>query len=541
MRPPGFLIHSAVEAWAREAPDAPAMVFGGEAQSYAELLASSQRLAAALLAGGLRRSDRVGIFMRKGLELGPAIYGSLMAGGVFVPLDPATPVERLRFMLRDAGIRHVVTTEAMRPVLTKLAGHVAGEADAPVLYGVEPIEPVASLGGMQSVSAAEIAEFEARSPSVWITDQDLAYIMYTSGSTGEPKGMMHSHRGSLSYARWGVQHVGLSAGDRVASHAPLHFDLSIFDFFSTSQAGGAVVLVPEAVTKFPASWTELVAAERISVVFTVPFTLIEMLERGAMDRHDLSALRWILFGGEPFPPKHLRALMEELPHVRFTNVYGPAEAPSCTCYDVEPIDPGDDRPISIGTVSVGSDDLILGEGDEPATVGELCIRSSTLTLGYWNRPELNERAFYTRPSLGPFPDVYFRTGDLVKRGADGRLSFLGRKDRMVKTRGHRVELDEVEGALASHPAVLEAAAFTVPDGVGSRSILAAVTLVESADASATQAALRQHARGKLPAYAVPREITILGEFPRTTSGKIDRRALAHPASSSPEDKEVPTP
>ncbi len=529
----GFLIHSAVQAWARKTPDAPAMVFGGEMQSYGELWAASERLAAALLANGLQRSDRVGVFMRKGLELGPAIYGTLLAGGAFVPLDPAVPVERLEFMLRDCGIRHVVTTEAMRPVLQALAERTGEDEVAPTLYGVEGVP------GFTSVSPGDLAQEPAAAPAAWITDQDLAYIMYTSGSTGEPKGMMHSHRGSLSYARWGLQHVGLTPEDRVASHAPLHFDLSIFDFFSTSQAGGAVVLVPEAVTKFPASWTELVEKERVSVVFTVPFTLIEMLERGALDQRNLSSLRWILFGGEAFPPKHLRALMERLPQVKFTNVYGPAEAPSCTCHDVQSIAVGDESPISIGTVSVGSDDLILGEDDEPVgvgTTGELCIRSTTLTLGYWNRPELNKRAFFTRPSLGHFPDVYFRTGDLVARGEDGQLSFLGRKDRMVKTRGHRVELDEVEAALASHPSVFEAATFTVPDGSGSRSILAAVSLVGGR--ALASAALRQHVRDKLPPYAVPREITIIDDFPRTTSGKIDRRQLAQASDPS---TDVPRP
>ena len=533
----GFLIHGAVEAWACAAPDAPALIMGGKALPYGELLAASQRMAAALMGRGLRPSDRVGIFMRKGLELGPAIYGTLMAGGAFVPLDPAVPVERLEFMLRDCGIRHVITTEAMGPVLVELGARMA--ADGPILYGVD------SVDGLETVSADGINGLEAQDPLVRITDQDLAYIMYTSGSTGEPKGMMHSHRGSLSYARWGRSHVQLTPEDRVASHAPLHFDLSIFDFFSTAQAGGAVVLVPEAVTKFPASWTTLLETERVSVVFTVPFTLIEMLERGALEQRDLSALRWILFGGEPFPPKHLRTLMGRLPNVRFTNVYGPAEAPSCTCYDVEPIALGDESPVSIGTVSVGSDDLIIGEDDQPlgpGEPGELCIRSTTLTLGYWNRPELNERAFLTRPSFGPFPDVYFRTGDLVVRGEDGLLSFLGRKDRMVKTRGHRVELDEVEGALASHPAVLEAAAFTAPDGVGSQSILAAVTPVLDASEPATPATLKAHARAKLPPYAVPRDIEILSEFPRTTSGKIDRRALRHAATSQhSEPTDVPTP
>ncbi|MEM8713379.1 MAG: AMP-binding protein, partial [Planctomycetota bacterium] len=189
----GFLIHSGLEHWAERTPDAPAFVFDGEARSYAETLAASQRLARALLGAGLGREERVGIFMRKGHELGPAIYGSLIAGGAFVPLDPTAPPERVAFMIRDCGIRHLVSTNGMKKPLSALF-QLMGD-DAPQVFGVDPIE------GFRTVSGSELNDLEASDPGVWTTDQDLAYIMYTSGSTGEPKGMMHSHRGSLSYAR----------------------------------------------------------------------------------------------------------------------------------------------------------------------------------------------------------------------------------------------------------------------------------------------------------------------------------------------------
>ena len=175
---------------------------------------------------------------------------------------------------------------------------------------------------------------------------------------------------------------------------------------------------------------------------------------------------------------------------------------------------------------VNSDDLILDEDDRACGVdepGELCIRSTTLTRGYWNRPDLNQRVFLQREGFGPFPEVWFRTGDVVVRRADGLLRFLGRRDRMVKTRGHRVELDEVEAALSAHPSVAEAAVFAVPDEIGSKSIHAAVTLREPGAADA--AALFRHARAKLPPYAVPRALEIVRDLPRTSSGKIDRKAL----------------
>ena len=510
-----FLIHSPVTHYAQQTPRHAAFSFNGEDLSYAELDSASNRLAHALIANGLEPGGRVGIFMHKSLELGVAIYGALKAGGIFVPLDPFLPLERLQFVLEDCGIEHVISANEMSKSLAGLAGTFRGR-----VYGVDLDI------GISTLSWEQIAEHSEEPPGVWIIDQDLAYIMYTSGSTGHPKGMMHTHHGSISYARWGTQHVSLTADDRVASHAPLHFDLSIFDFFSTAQVGATVVLVPEPVTKFAASWTEYIEKERISVVFTVPFTLIQMLELGVMEQRNLESLRWILFGGEPFPPKHLRALMSKLPKTRFTNVYGPAEAPSCTCYDLPPFPEPFDEPVPIGTVSVNSADLIIDNDDNVCGIdeeGELCIRSSTLTRGYWNRPDLNETVYLYRDGHGAFPDVYFRTGDWVVRRSDGLLRFLGRKDRMVKTRGHRVELDEVEAALASHANVSEAAAFAVPDGQGSMSILAAAMLSGTAEEGSGD--LLQHMRSKLPGYALPQKIFIVDGFPRTSSGKIDRRQI----------------
>ena len=513
-----FLIHSPIAFFGRETPEHPALACAGVSMTYAALDAKSNQLAHALIQNGIKPQDRVGIFMHKGLPLGVAIYGILKAGGVFVPLDPLLPIDRLRFILTDCGISNLVSGDSNARALRELGASCSLDL---TVFGVDADLPYSSVPWTAVESHAQTP------PEVWMTDQDLGYIMYTSGSTGAPKGMMHTHAGSNSYARWGALHVDLTSEDRVASHAPLHFDLSIFDFFSTAQVGGTVVLVPEPITKFPASWTQQIDDERISVVFTVPFTLIEMLQRGAMEQRSLASLRWILFGGEPFPPKHLRALMLALPGTRFTNVYGPAEAPSCTCYDLPgpPVD--DDTPIPIGTVSRNSRDIIVdADGVEcpDGEAGELCIRSSTLTRGYWNRPDLNRVAFLTRPTLGPFPDVYYRTGDIVIRHADGLLRFLGRRDRMVKVRGYRIELDDVEAALASHPAVSEAAAFTVPDERGSKKILAVVTLHDGAESG--PADIIRHARTKIPGYAIPDRTTITTVLPRTTSGKIDRKHLA---------------
>ena len=519
-----FLIQDAIGRHAAVRPRHPALSMAGRSMTYLELHERSNQLAWALLERGIRPGARVGVYMNKSLEMGVALYGILKAGGAFVPLDPLMPVERLDFILGDCGIEHLIAGELQVPVLRRWL-HETGSASRPCVIGPEdgadldlPLESWSTVGDRPTTD-----------PSPDMIDQDLAYLMYTSGSTGTPKGMMHTHHGSLSYARWGANHVGLEPADRVASHAPLHFDLSIFDFFSTSQAGGTVVLVPEPVTKFPASWTAYLESEQVSVVFTVPYTLTEMLLRGVLEKRDLSALRWVLFGGEPAPPAQLRALMEHLPHTRFTNVYGPAEAPSCTCYDLAG-PPADDAPIPIGTVSQNSADLIVDDRGKPVAdceTGELLIRSSTLMKGYWNREELNRRAFLERPRFGPLVERYYRTGDLVRRDAEGLLHFVGRKDRMIKTRGHRVELDEVEAALAAHPSVHTAAAYDVPDDVGSKKILAAVVIREGQ--SADETALRRHCQGKLPGYALPERIEIRPGLPRTTSGKVDHKQLREEA------------
>ena len=511
----GFLIQSPLEYYAEKTPEHPAMSCQGVEVSYDALNRRSNQLAHALIKNGAQRQDRVGIYMHKNLELGAAIYGILKAGCIFVPLDTLMPEDRLSFIIRDCGIRHIISSNALSDALVPI-----NEVQALHVYGIDTDNLT------NKTSWSEIAQQSDASPDLPIIDQELGYIMYTSGSTGVPKGMMHTHHGSITYARWGAEHVGLKPTDRVASHAPLHFDLSIFDFFSTAQAGATVVLVPEAVTRFPASWTKTIESERISLVFTVPHTLITMHEQGAMEQRDLSSLRWILYGGEPFPPEKLRRLMLTLDGVRFTNVYGPAEAPSCTCYDVPLPAEGSNEPIPIGIVSRNSTDIIVDDNGEDCTKGqegELCIRSSTLMVGYWNRPDLNERAYLFRESLGPFPAVYYRTGDRVMRQADGNLQFIGRVDRMVKVRGHRVELDEVESVLSGHAGVSEAAAFVVPDGFDSLQIMAAVT--PALESTADETELLRYARKKLPLYATPGEIKLLPALPHNSSGKINRKLL----------------
>jgi acyl-coenzyme A synthetase/AMP-(fatty) acid ligase len=269
------------------------------------------------------------------------------------------------------------------------------------------------------------------------------------------------------------------------------------------------------------------AREKLSVWYSVPFALIQLLERGNLKALDLGSLRWILFAGEVFPIKHLRELMNALPHVRFSNLFGPTETNVCTYYHVPAALPPHDEPVPIGVPCSNVESLIVDDNDVPVAAGEageLLIRGGVVMRGYWDRPDLTGRGFYRRPVFnGHYEDVFYRTGDLVEALPDGNLKYLGRKDRQIKTRGYRVELDEVEATLLSLPEVEEAAAFVVADGQGSNLIEAAVTA--KAGAALSTDTVMSHVAARLPHYAVPARIRVMDVFPRTSTGKINRREL----------------
>jgi amino acid adenylation domain-containing protein len=518
-----YLLPHAVDQSANKYPDHEVMRFNGQGLTYAELARRSDNLAHVLVEQGVHKGDRVGIYLNKSLESAVAIYGIMKAGAAYVPLDPMAPIARLKLVVENCGIRHIVSHQAKASAVQELL------TECPTLEFV--------IGVALAESAIRSIPWEAvydlsigYAPTIRMMEHDLAYIMYTSGSTGNPKGIMHTHYSGLSYARMAAHVYGVNASDRLSNHSPLHFDMSTFDYFSGPLCGATTVIIPEAYTKLPASLSKLVQDERLTIWYSVPFALIQMLLYGVMDQRDWSALRWVLFGGEPFTPKHLRVLMQCLPQARFSNVYGPAEVNQCTYYHVPPQPDDHDEQVPIGRVWENAEGLIVDETDQtiqPGEVGELLVRTPTMMRGYWGHPDLTERGFYRRRTLGYLNDIFYRTGDLVRELPDGELQFLGRQDRQVKIRGYRVELDEVETALSRHPQVDENAAYALPLADGSAVIEAAVILKSGAGVS--EAELKTHLGAHLPSYAVPEKILLMMDFPRTTSGKIDRRALKEQA------------
>jgi amino acid adenylation domain-containing protein len=513
-----YLLQQHLDRTAERHGDRCALRFEKQQMLFSELAERSDQTGRALAELGVGRNDRVGIYMSKGIDAAVAMYGIWKAGAAFVPIDPWLPPDSLVSVLRDCGIRVLFVN---RPRMRSLRRADLSGLDLQ-LIGVEESD----LFERKSLSWHDISGVPASPPNVAATEQDLSYIFYTSGSTGEPKGMMHTHRSGLSFVDWCAREFELGPDDRVGNHAPLHFDLSLFDYVSAASVGATTVILSEERQKIPASVAQLIEDEGITVWYSVPAAWTQMLLRGSLDERDFSKLRCVLFAGEPFPPKLLQSAMEKASQARFFNLYGVTETNVCTFYPVPRPIPFTDMPVPIGRVCPNLEGQVLADDDqpvEPGTVGELVIRGPAVMRGYWNRPDLHREIFWRRPMAEGQDDLFYRTGDLVCEDEGGQLRFAGRKDRQIKSRGHRIELDDVQALLASDPTIVAAAVYTVPDGEGSLRVEAALELREGIEWS--EAEVVRRLRQRTATYSVPARFIIVENLPRTSAGKIDFRAL----------------
>lgn len=512
-----FLLQHIIEKAASQVPKKIAFKCGNAAVSYAELERKMNQVACLLHELGVRKGDRVGVYMNRCLETAIALYGIVKAGAVYVPLDPFAPSSRTKFLLEDCGIRHLISTPAQKRLLTNL---LETEVALESIIGLEADWSVPTISWEEVAKRPKKFEQEIR-----ILEKDLAYIMYTSGSTGAPKGIMHTHYSGLSYARLSADLYGLHQDDRVGNHCAIHYDISTFGYFSTPLRQATTILISDAHTKFPASLSALMETEQISIWYSVPLALTQLLKSGVLAQRNLTALRWVLFGGESFSTQHLSALMQAWPQAKFSNVYGPAEVNQCTFYHVPEL-PKNNEAIPLGTVWDNTDMLILDEAEaavKQGEIGELLIRTTTMMKGYWKRPDLTNRAFYKRYNIPNFEEIFYRTGDLVRLEKNGLLSFMGRKDRQIKTRGYRVELEEVENILMGHESIHEGAVFPVKNGEEGLLIEAIVVLKE--ERKITEKELQNYLKKQLPEFAIPHKIKFSSFIPYSAAGKIDRSML----------------
>lgn len=506
-------------------PDRPAVWSSAGELTYAELYDRSMRLARALVEQGIEPGDRVVICLAKDVALPVAIFGTLLAGGAYVPIDYLTPPARAHVIATDAEPVAVISGPRTMRAMVLGDAHDGPGDNSPALHwlGRDWFDPARSPERRpvsESLSALQPLG-QWRSP-VEVPDSALAYILYTSGSTGRPKGVAHTHASALAFVRWAAGAVGLTQTDVVSQHASASFDLSVFDFFGAAMAAAQLALVPSSTFGRVASLCRFMVKTGVTVWYSVPSALLRASGADSLGLLQGSALRQVILAGEEIPLGPLRGLWKNLPpSCRVANWYGPTETNVCTFHDLteDDVDGGD--PIPIGkpcpyatTALVAEDGAVMPDG----AAGELLVASDTLMSGYWKLPDATSRVF----STGPGGRVYYATGDLVSRDDARRLTFCGRVDRLLKVRGHRVQPEEVEHVLEQRAEIDEAA--VVKHRQGDVEVLAAVVRVADAEAL-DQDAVIGHCRRFLPPYMVPDVIVPIGELPRGPRGKADYQAV----------------
>jgi L-proline---[L-prolyl-carrier protein] ligase len=517
-----YLLQQLLRKSTQRDPHKEVALYKGRALSYQELDETSDRLAGVLLESGVERGDRVGIYLNKSLESLAALFGILKAGGVYVPLDPSAPVKRVAFIVGNCAMKALVSTPNKIAYLSPALPQSAA-LRCVVLTDASTPDSQESLARARMVCWQEIQQSPLSFSAPPVIEDDLAYILYTSGSTGEPKGVMISHRASLTFVNWAHECIQVQAADRVSNHAPLHFDLSIFDIFTTIKAGGTVVAIPEEVSLFPRNLADFIENQQI----TVPSALTQIVLHGELQRHRFAGLCKVLFAGEVFPVKYLRQLKACIPHARYYNLYGPTETNVCTYHVIPDIASDREEPFPIGRACANTEVFAVTDRQElarPGEVGELYVRGPGLAKGYWGLPERTREAFLANPVGTPLEqETVYRTGDLVKQDAHGNYLFLGRRDNRIKSRGYRIELGEIEIVLNSHSEVEEAAVVPIPEEEIGNLIKAFV--VTRKGCAVTRAQLEGYCAERLPKYMLPRIIEFRSALPKTSTGKIDKRLL----------------
>ena len=535
-----YLLHQILPLSAARFPEREAVRMDGRALTYAELDRVTNQVARQLHALGVKRGDRVGIYVNKSLASVIAVFGIMKAGAAYVPLDPNAPAKRLSYIASDCNIQVVLTACGK---VANLEGFLA--EGAPLRHAIlldTPAEgPVPTVKGLEVLPFDAVLAQESAAPlTAEMVDADLAYILYTSGSTGVPKGVMIAHRTILTFVRWCTDEFQMTEKDRVTSHAPLHFDLSTIDLYATVRAGATIILVAETLSALPVKLADLLQNEKVTITYMVPSILSLMANYGKLDGHDLSALRFILFAGEVFPIKYLRKLVAGVPHAGYYNLYGPTETNVCTYYKVQASDLAPEKtvPVPIGRACGNMEVFAVDDQGQvitaPGKEGELYARGSCVAQGYWGDREKSAKSFIQNPFNALYPDIVYKTGDVVTLAED-RVNWLyiGRRDHMIKSRGYRVELGEIENVLYRHEQVKEAAAVAIPDELLGSRIKGYVALAEGATVTAKE--LEAFCVKFLPKYMVPERIELRDVLPKTSSGKVDRTALlaSTPATATP--------
>ncbi len=518
------LLHELISASAERAPASAALTAGATTLSYQELDTQVAGFAAGLMALGLDRGERVGIFLDKRIETVVASFGTARAGGAFVPVNPILKGEQIGHILRDCNARVLVTSPERLPLLADTLNH-CHDLRQVILTGplTKPVE-------LQSASLHQWSDVLASPPCAGhrVVDSDILSILYTSGSTGRPKGVVLSHRNMVAGAKSVASYLGNTSDDTLLAALPLSFDAGFSQLTTAFHAGARVVLLNYLL---PQDVLKAMVKEKVTGLTAVPPLYIQ-LAKLKWPETVTDHLRYFANTGGRMPLETLKALRAHLPRTQPFLMYGLTEAFRATYL---PPDQVDTRPDSIGKAIPNAEVLVLREdGSEcaPNEPGELVQRGAHVAMGYWNDAEKTAERFKPLPATAPgrqsgfvLPEIAVFSGDTVRRDEEGYLYFIGRRDEMMKTSGYRVSPTEVEEILYSTQMVGECVAFGVPHPALGHSICVIATGKDGA--ALDSAALLAECKQRMPAYMVPSVIEARdGPLPRNPNGKIDRKTLS---------------
>lgn len=507
-----------LEQSARRLPHKTALVFGEQRLTYEEVESRCNRLAHALIAAGVERGERVAIYLDNTIEAVVSVFAVLKAGAVFVMVNPTTKAEKLTWILNNCQAKALVA-----PAF-KLAGLDHCWHETPYLANI-------FFTGRSSVVADNAAKHffnldelispqngSPQAPHKRAIDVDLAALVYTSGSTGNPKGVMLTHLNMVSAATSITTYLESRESDVVLNVLPLSFDYGLYQALMTFMVGGTLVL--ERSFTYPHAVLERVVREQITGFPIVP-TMAAILLQMDLSKYDLSHLRYVTNTAAALPVEHIRKLRNLFPHVTLYSMYGLTE---CKRVSYLPPDQLDIRPNSVGKGMPNEEVFVVddeGRRVAPGVTGELVVRGANVMKGYWELPE--ETAKKLRP--GPVPgEMMLFTGDLFRTDDEGYLYFVGRKDDIIKSRGEKVSPKEVENVLCSHLAIAEAAVVGVPDAVLGEAIKAVVTLRQGVQA--TEKEILRYCSQHLEDFMIPQVVEIRESLPKTSNGKVNKRELA---------------
>ena len=480
-------------------PDKVAFADKESNMTYKELQNAAWHTAMGLIGEGVFKKP-VAVYLEKGVQCIAAFMGAVYAGNFYSPLDTEMPLPRVEKIISSLQPAVIITDEAHREAAESL-----GAGSRILIY--------------EKLQCLEVDEARIKKTAERVIDTDILYVLFTSGSTGMPKGVIIPHKALIDFTEWGAERFGIDDSYVFGNQTPFYFSMSVFDIYQTLRNGATMYIIPKEMFSFPGMLMQYLYDHDINTVFWVPSALMLIAAFKALDSPHLPKLRNVFFGGEVMPVKHLNQWMEKYPDCRYANFYGPTEVTdTCTVYEVNRKFENTEK-LPMGEACANMDVFLLDENDhlvEDDKIGEVCVRGTGLSYGYYNDEEKTKQAFVQNPLNHCCREIIYRTGDLAQRNAYGEFVYISRKDFQIKHMGHRIELGEIEAAVSSVEGI--EANCCIYDSEKSK-----IVLYYTGEAEGKHVA--EKLKELLPAYMLPNKRVHLEEMPFNLNGKIDRQKI----------------